>query len=210
MALNIFKNHDDHIWTIVCPGPSMDEPGRLVQFTPGRLIAVNTAIRYNLEFSHWAIVDLDLFRECLLAFAANPVSFRRVRSATLWTPMRWWDDLEYSNEFPSFLKQEYKFMNFDHEVYPCKNYDDLARGMPFGKDLDWRAYTLLTAIAYAVRSAARQINIYGADFAGDKYSRVGIITEKTNLSDDRWRHERELFEAIQASCKDNGIIVRRM
>lgn len=200
----------DHNWTIICPGPSvMDYVRRAglnshTDFQPrGTLVAVNSAILCPLPFDYWAVGDIELFVQMMAA--GKPLGAQAEKLVTLFVPQRWGNDMR--ERYPEMMPV---FERFIACFYPCANWDDLARSMPFGQELEWRSFTLLTALALAVKYGAGNIEVHGADFAGDRYFVPGVENERTNLSPDRWRCEKELFEAIVAESAKHGINIERV
>lgn len=189
------------LWTVICPGPSLNQPGLILRHTPGQVIAVNSAILAPFPISFWAIGDLCLFANLM---EADPCAEIIPELITLWVTARWEKDVQ-----EQYSDLHTKFCRFERETYPYMNWDDLARSMPFGRDLDWRSFTLLTALALAVKKGAKRILVYGADFSGDQYFADGVKNERTNLSEDRFRCEEELFEAIRARAILHDVVISR-
>lgn len=191
---------DPFLWTIACPGPSLNHVIRgvgMMHYYPGHLIAVNSAILCACPFSYWAIMDIELF-ELLMKQVYGPVP-----EVALWTAARWDSDiLRYPHLVPVNKK-------FDKIFYPCAQWEDLANMMPFGKDLNWRSFCMFTAVALAILRGARKIKLYGADMAGPEHYVNGYETSRDFLTPARWKIERDVYESIRAACIENNIIITR-
>lgn len=207
MPIKILK--DNRIFTIVCPGPSINQyfTTKRIEYFPGNLIAVNGGINTPLNFDYWAVADLECFEKCVylaVGLTAENWNVYLTKAITLWVPARWEEDLK---QYPCFASTVFK--NCKKELYPCTKYEDLSESMPFAQGIDWRKFTLLTALALAVKKGAKSIKVYGADLSGDQYFRSGFENERTNLSEERWQWEKASFDAISERCAENGITVTR-
>jgi len=193
----------DNTWTIICPGPSIKKFNQEnpVISSPGHTIAVNSGIlaQPGTKIDYWAISDLELFDQSI-----HIAPVRIMIDLTLWIPQRWPADIR--ERYPQLVEA---FSYLPRQCYPVHNWDDLARSMPFGRDLEWRSYTILTALALAILRGAERIFVYGADWSGGRYFIEGVENSRTNLSAHRWRDEQEKFEEIKSAAAVHGIVISR-
>lgn len=184
---------------IVCPGPSLDDESLLnmvVQTKPRIAIAVNTGILCGLSFDFWAVQDIEVFEHC--------ISKQCIPCATLWIPERWLIDIP--ERYPHLLKP---FNQMRYQAFPSDRTEQFAGLMPFGKELNWREFTVLTALGLAILRDQDDIILVGADMKGHNYYSDGVNNDRTNLSDERWRSELNTINEIQRGAFLHGIKIER-
>lgn len=199
-------------WGICCPGPSLDlyESRKMIQKdSPECLVAVNGAILADYAFQYWAVQDLEVFAEVVSRLAPiapmsriNNIMATNYEDLLLWIPERWTSDIPHC-----YPKLNDIFQRFAKETFPSNRIDELGQTMPFGKHLNWREFTLLPAIALAVKKGAQVIYVYGADWSGKGYFTKGLENERTIHNEKRWERERHLFAQIAEECTKNGITI---
>lgn len=186
-------------WAICCPGPSLSRKGTLdamLKSRPDTIVAVNGAILESVDFDYWSVQDIEVFRSVSHFFD----SF----SARLWIPDRWLTDI------PSYHADLLaKFETAEKEAYPSDRVDQYAQMMPFCRDLNWREFTMITAVGLAMMKGATLIRIYGADFMGSGYYRPGLENERTIHTEMRWATERDRLDEVIEEAGKNGVIIIR-
>lgn len=188
-------------WAICCPGPSLSRRETIIEMmksNPDYIIAVNGAILQDVPFDYWAVQDIEVFRSIC---EVGDVDLSSVR---LWIPERWVADMNAYH--PDLLNQ---FNKMDRDTFPSDRVEHFSMMMPFGRNLNWREFTMITAIGLAVREGAELIRIYGADLSGSGYFRPGLNNERTIHNDRRWDRELERLEEVTLEAGKHGIKIVR-
>lgn len=191
----------ERYWAICCPGPSLsrrDTVAAMLKSNPDKIVAVNGAMMEGIKFDYWAVQDIEVFRTVCHSYDYF--------SARLWIPERW--NMDIPRYHPDLLD---KFGPAGKETFPCDRVDQFSDMMPFGRDINWREYTMIVAIGLAVIKGASLIRIYGADLYGKGYFRKGLENERTIHNDKRWTTEKErLDEVIRVAAKNGVRIIREV
>lgn len=193
----------NHTWSVFCPGPSLGDCRRYGLGVGGACsygsIAVNHAIVKYPQCRIWAVQDWAVFDECCDKVFRD----EGVDKPIVWAPSSW-------------LVHEHKWIErhgpgafsvhgFRHV---CFSKAQLMQMMPFGCEIQWDEYTFFTALAYAVMSGARHINIFGADMEGEGYCVDTDIAYQHEKK--RWTRERHAYEQIRKECWARNITLRRV
>jgi hypothetical protein len=186
-------------WAICCPGPSLsrrETVSEMLKTNPDKIVAVNIAIMEDVKFDYWSVQDIEVFRSVSHFFD----SF----SARFWIPERWLIDIpEYHEDLLC------KFTPSEKETFPSDRVDQFAQLMPFGRHINWREFTMITAIGLAVMKGATLIRIYGADLSGKGYHRQSMENERTIHNDKRWAMEKARLDEVTREAEKHGIKIIR-
>lgn len=187
-------------WTIFCPGPSLINL-KDVEYNCFNAITVNGAITKRFPVRYWAMLDREVFRDCIKYLNGKEID-RIAATTRLWIPDDW----------PKYMKSQtpevaHFFTLFDYEVYPLTRILSVA---PFGQDRKWGLRTIFTAILLAIKKGAKLIRLYGADMNGQGYFKEGLENHRTRHTDLRWEAEIREFEAVKEECLRHGIEIIRV
>lgn len=191
-------------WALCCPGPSLAKYSvlkALNEFDPDFIVAVNGAILYALDFDYWAVQDIEVFTHII---DHVPQAVMHNEDLTLWIPDRWEEDIP--KDYPRY---NVYFLDIYREAFASALVADFNDSMPFCRHINWREFTVLTALGLTIKRGARVIRLYGADMAGTGYFSKGLQNERTIHNEKRWIREMEAFEAIRKEAKNHGIEISR-
>lgn len=77
------------------------------------------------------------------------------------------------------------------------------------RTLGWSIFSATTALGYAAHLGAKEIDAFGFDWSGTADA-DGVVACR-NRTDERWKQEREIFEATAGMLKERGVsVVRRV
>lgn len=178
-------------WSVICPGKSIYGMG--LPPGDGPLAVVNRAIAWpSLRTGHgrdlyWSIVDYG--------WAAMPCSDEVVKTLApvIWTckgPATEWFEQRFALAVTPW------YLEPDPPLYKL-------RPLRANK-------AMFFAIRAAVENGAQEVNVYGADWAGDRDYDPATGEEIGSLiTADRWELERERFARCVKDCEKLGILLRR-
>ncbi len=181
---------------IVCPGPSA-QSGYIFP-DPCSVIAVNGAILYDNRYDWWIVQDFEVFESVYQKWQGvkkiDPI---------LWVPDRWLSDLKkYDSK-----KQDF-FDLFSKLYFSSATQAAFNNSMPFGKNINWREYTVFMAIAFAIKAGADKICILGADMKAG-YTQPDMDNSRVVHSARRWKDEAGKLEKIIHLSAQHGIAIVR-
>jgi len=194
------------VWGIFCPGPSLKAVNGRVFSGIDHSIAVNGAVVCGFYFDSWVVLDI----EALEVAARHRVCLKQTCPfSTLWFPAGLVNELEQHHKTASKLLGV--IMRTRHlRLYSRKDIKLFNNPCPRIDHLLWRHFTMFIAIALAIRGGAKQIRVYGADLAGDRYFVPGLENERTRLNRERWEMEREIFNEIVLAAQNKGIKITQV
>lgn len=164
------------------------------------IIAVNGAILLPITFDYWAVQDIEVFQTVIRDYP----NWKIDKKPTLWVPDRWLQDI------PKYNTDLFDLFNlFDKETFPDQLIEQFAALMPFGRHINWREFTMITAIGLAILKGATLIRIFGADLSGLGYFKPGLENERTIHIEKRWAGERDRLNEVTREAAQHGIVITR-
>lgn len=191
-------------WALCCPGPSLAKYSvfkALIDYGPDYTVAINGAILLNYNFDFWAVQDMEVFFNVV---NNTPHVITNNEDLVLWIPDRWVEDIP--KDFPQYNDF---FQSIYRESFKSALVADFNNKMPFCRQINWREFTILTALGLAIKHGARIIRVYGAEMTGTGYFMTGLQNERTIHNEKRWIREGEAFEAVRKEAKNHGIEITR-
>jgi len=194
-------------YAIVCPGPSAEagfSRWPLCASEYNSLIAVNGAVLYSFKYEWWVVQDFEVFEAVYDRSGNWPVMQLSHDKPLLFIPDRWLADIRKYNQ----AKQTF-FDLYPKMCFPASTQAAFNESMPFGKDINWREYTVFMAIALAIKAGAQQIDLWGADMEAG-YTQPGMENSKTTHNARRWKDEAEKLDRIINICQQHEITLKRI
>lgn len=192
-------------WAICCPGPSLalcETRERIKREVFDCIVAVNGAISLDFKFDYWIVQDIEVFETVAKTF--TKADSMKLARATLLIPDRWLENIPSCYPWVNGL-----FEHLNKETFPADSVEEFAQTMPSWPQINWRKYTLLMAIACAIKRGAEIIRIYGADWQGRGYCTSGFENERTIHTSERWVDEIKIYKEIRQECLKHNIQVIR-
>lgn len=174
--------HVSSIWSVVCPGPSLDwsaiDP-------PDPVVCVNRGIQGATRCDYWACIDSPNPEHAVCVEDVRRLMPKVVTQQRRFEKWQRWQDLGLRCE----VEPEHR-----------KNWVQLERkGGP--------RYSMVSAMAFAVEQGATELRFYGVDMAGQGYHTGGAEREKAKNQEQvdrlkkrwakRWAAERKELDQVR-------------
>lgn len=203
--------HNDR-WVILCPGPSLQrlENAQAVKGLNDHLVAVNGAILVAGALADtWVLQDPEVLQTAFLKMGADAM-IELAKKTTLWTHHNfvhtiWERRSEFASPLAFLVRFSFHMAHIPNNASP-QNFEALL-----GVSIDlWREYSFFWAIALAVLSGAKNIDVFGADLCASGYFDNAFINVRTDHTIRRWTRERTIYEeTIAPAVRNAGINLRR-
>lgn len=167
---------------ILCPGPSLEKCGAL---SADVTIGVNRAASF-VRCDYVAAVDYPVIEKWGDGFG----------------DAKW---LTNQSSFDHLARQDHPFARRETVTT-----DWLRRNYYDTRDFPWTIFSFTSALVFAAYLGATEVDIYGADWAGESDWDGVAGAEPGKRNDDRWRGERALFEKVKAWMEVQGVHVSRV
>jgi hypothetical protein len=170
---------------ILCPGPSLAKwPDSMLMAYPLR-IAVNRAV-HRAPCTQWVMADLNPFTQ-------DPPA----------TPLPIWTSESIVGFYPPGLATAYETLGQRHP-FLVNTYS------PDGV-VDWRSFSSTAALIVAAHLGAEVIDVYGADWTNEPdFDGKSINQGPHERAPERWKAERQIWDAVGGYLTSLGISVNRI